>query len=49
MVSDGIGLFSNGSHGFFVTPGGLRLLKRVLRGFICKYIDIFLEFPIDIK
>ena len=22
MVSDGIVMFSNGSHGFFVTPGG---------------------------
>jgi len=36
MVSDGIVMFSNGSQGFFVTPGGLTLLKRVLRDFICK-------------
>jgi len=33
MVCDGFLVFSNGSHGFFVTPGGPTLKKRVLRGF----------------
>jgi hypothetical protein len=36
LVSDGIAMFFNGSHGFFVTPGGLTLKKPVLRDFICK-------------